>query len=1228
MTPPPPTNDPQHRPPNIYDPANVNNSISFREWVRDWIGWSEKKPTVPHEPQSESTETTVVELPDELGMLKHLLDDPNFGPGWSIIPKSERAEIALLERLNKIKGCPLSLYDDIISWVQEHLQSESGESDGNIIPLLRKRERCLKHFESCAHAEAARPVTTTVQLQESEGSVNLTKIPFLPTLYGMLTDTELIQDGCLLMNGPSPYSNPEKKPAVFDDFNTGSRYIDSHFNLKQDDIDYPLGIINFIDASVFDKSDRLGTEMVAFTISLLNRETRNKSQAWRSLGSIPNFKRVDHKSADEKIVDYHLLLGELLLDIEILQRSKAGILWPLMYGGKFHMIRIKPYMLCSLGDTPGQNALTGKMKGNKSRCHCRYCNIPKNELSNPWYRGVLTTKAKVLDMQDNPAKLKELSYKKVDNAWTNLDFGGCPYGIHGSVPGEIVHALQHGIMAMATDGLFFTKAITGDVRDKNRRVKKRNLASSAAAEKRRKLAISAAPDGAPTYETSIDENNLVLSDIPEQDIQKKEEDRKKLLKNGVFGGQLGREVTHISRCLGREGQHQSDRDLPPINFSQGITTRSKTTASEQQGITFLTNLILCSTYALNIGGIEERIGEEKMGKFINVLEQLMCLEEFMKTTRQKGIKRTDLPAIKYFTCVLLDTIKQAVNRQQGDGFDTIKFHLLVHMVGHDILRFASPANISGSAGECQFKDNFKLCASTGQLRDLLFDQQLYERRHQHMFITRCAQRVKRADALAEHLLTHNSSTRDGDEAPPNDFASELHQHLKHGSAEQDGDLAGSRFGSGLSCPAYMVQMVKNNHDPNSQYSPNIVYCGKPGTSRHTYLYRPDLDLIGWDGKPAGTKNTCTLKDCNSKFFAIVQALAHMFDTDPALKIPIFTEMRKDNILYRADPCSPYALEQTEKKNLTTAWCDWALFRQNDPATKRNERGSAKEKLYPGQILGFVTFDTVAAAAAFNASCAPEDKVGSLDGSGYAISQLTSEDLEGFLDPTTPPVPKQQLQANSSIFFWGQKVVVEPKGPLRRDERNPTIHYSVRPMNISLVAGPVAAFQDFAPDFVHKNDTMTCNKWIKSTERAGAFIFVRPRAQWSQVFLGKARKAYRQHKLDEKARLNEGSKITTTATAEKKGKLAGSVRSKKGKEKATGAAKKKEKSPVPVHPKKGPVAPEKASNRKPPKREKPTPPVRSNSGVSRTPPKTTEPDQAVPVPSKTASRRSTRQGGPK
>ena len=417
----------------------------------------------------------------------------------------------------------------------------------------------------------------------------------------MLTDVELIQDNTLLLNGSSPYDDPPKVPPVYNDFNTGSRYIDSHYHLKKDDIDFPLGIINFIDGSVYDRGDRLSTEMVAFTISLLNRETRNKPHAWRSLGSIPNFKRVDHKGPDEKTIDYHHIMDKLLEDIRKVQTTTSGVLWPLMFNNKFYMIRLKPYQLCVLGDTPGHNAQVGKYKSPAAKRLCRYCDILKLKLHDPWTTVNLVSRDDVIGWQNNPAALKENCYKKVNNAWNSMCFGGCPYGIHGCVPGEIVHALQLGLIPRVLEGLFITKALT-------------------------------LPEQKQIVDMHVmNENNDLLNDVAVDPDEQTDSTADKI-KKGAFGGQNGREVNYISKKLGIEGKHQSNRDMPPLNFSQGITNRSKTTASEQQGIMFLTHLILCSTYAVQTGGIMNRIPHAKFSGYITLMEHLLCFEELLKTT--------------------------------------------------------------------------------------------------------------------------------------------------------------------------------------------------------------------------------------------------------------------------------------------------------------------------------------------------------------------------------------------------------------------------------------------------------------------------------------------------------------------------------------------------------------------------------------------------------------------
>jgi hypothetical protein len=171
-------------------------------------------------------------------------------------------------------------------------------------------------------------------------------------------------------------------------------------------------------------------------------------------------------------------------------------------------------------------------------------------------------------------------------------------------------------------------------------------------------------------------------------------------------------------------------------------------------------------------------------------------------------------------------------------------------------------------------------------------------------------------------------------------------------------------------------------------------------------------------------------------------------------------------------------------------------------------------------LAFTTFETAATAGAFNATCAEGDMVDTVNGAGYAITELTSNGLVGIMDPTSVPRTDQQMEANSSLFFWERKVIEREHAPTTRLPND----YRVRLLKISSIAGPVAAFQDFSPNFDHKTGaTMTCGPWVNRL-RLGAFIFVRPRDQWGQVFLAKARRAFRQYRGEQNAEQTLGKKV--------------------------------------------------------------------------------------------------------
>lgn len=97
------------------------------------------------------------------------------------------------------------------------------------------------------------------------------------------------------------------------------------------------------------------------TNSLVCCAARNKAAALSSLGCLPKNSDLGHLDYECKLSDYHLCLSHILGEYEQLQQKKAGLLWPLSFKGQLFMVRFRPYVLTVLGDTPGQNQMTGKM---------------------------------------------------------------------------------------------------------------------------------------------------------------------------------------------------------------------------------------------------------------------------------------------------------------------------------------------------------------------------------------------------------------------------------------------------------------------------------------------------------------------------------------------------------------------------------------------------------------------------------------------------------------------------------------------------------------------------------------------------------------------------------------------------------------------------------------------------------------------------------------------------
>ena len=940
---------------------------------------------------------------------------------------------------------------------------------------------------------------------------------YIGNLYSILTNQAIVNDDTLLLNGPTPYDDPPKpgKDYALDDFNTGTRYQKAWKVMKRDRIDYPFGDVLFVDKTAFDSNERLTGEPVMHTNSLIKCEARNQAAAWYSLGSVPPQKNQGHLYASDKLVDYHQCLKFLLSEYMHIQNKMAGILWPISFKGSMYMVRFRPYVLACLGDTPGQNAMTGKVSGTQKLC--RYCDIDKDELSNPWATYRLMTVEWQNEIQRTQIARKEKAYYHVDVVWNHINFGGCDRAIHGSCPGEILHVFQKGYHIRNHECMVTVPCLSMKARKEDRRILLENVeeltqevvtASLNKRNARKARGKANATSAAPKARAVAPKQTATTKTKKSQNKTAREVDKQKdLIKRGVFGGSFGKQVDVIARKIGIQLSRQSDRNICRTHFPKGIMNRCKTTASEQQGLTFLMNIILCSTWANKKDCLRDRLGDVRTGGFIQIMENLLCLEELLKIhpgKHDRTLMKSDIRAVDSYTRAIMYKVTDVADRKTGDGHNLIKFHLLVHMLAEDLERYGLHRNVSGSAGESQFKKKFKLPASTTQKRTLLFDQQVSEHHHQIVTVETCLQRLQRIDELLqsdqgydESALCRDTNSNETNMSPvvqaatPTQLLTNTHQ-LCEGSyqimvtyaAICEGDDESEAFKEDL----FIVFKGKSKSQRGKIFSKWCRGNGILSTNKK-------LQYLGDDGRKATDKGLGNLQFFNSSFSLIFDYLKEMWtvpgyqgDLSPACKSDrrtIFTMLKlytsNDTYdTYRADPFSHVGNEVRR---------DWALFDWGDDGH------------VPGQIICFIEFEPPDIDKYNNTY--PE-RLPLTESGNYAMIHSMKKPIIGLTDPNNINLdPMDIMQANSILLFYGEKEL----GGV--DLQTPVVYL----IHVSSILRPLIVIPDFSPSFEQNKHGVNVDKWITHTH-AGypgehAFIVVRPREEWHLVYLAHSHAHYNQ-----------------------------------------------------------------------------------------------------------------------
>ena len=605
-------------------------------------------------------------------------------------------QVKLLDLLSK-HNAPLYLFKEIMDWARH--SSIVNKFDFELQP--NSREKLLKDMIYHNKLQSLLPKIVTCKLPFINESVNVTTHSISESIYSLLYDSDLMREENLIFDN-DPLEDPEKRvSSVYTDINDGNCYINAYKHYctdKRFDVLCPL--ILFIDKTHTDAKGNQKIEPIIFTLGIFNKATRNKENAWRTIGFIPSMEKFSSKnvSTDQRNADYHFLLKVVLSPLAALQ-SQGGLPFSFKYKNTIFDVNLKIPILFVTGDSEGQDRIVGRKVQynliNDGSHICRYCNVPYNELDNPLFLDQYNqqfTRASELEflLRTDTETLTNLGYADIgENVFHTLQYCDLKHGINGSVPADLLHTLQHGIYLYIFECLLASKQTYSELKtskntqDANNR--KRKKQSKLKPLKKRK----------PKKVNFDSDEDSVGNGLNSEDLSTR----------NVFNEKQCAAIDKKARFIGKQLQHQSDRNLPRTYFDSGITSHKKKNGHEEQGVILVWMFVLLSdareSFITLYGGNE--LGESRLNNWLYVCERIIMVEELIKASE---IDKNLIIKFKHWFLIFLDLFKDVLDRQKGHKLKLLKFHLLTHLAD-DIEKFGVPSSFNTCAGESNHKGHKK-----------------------------------------------------------------------------------------------------------------------------------------------------------------------------------------------------------------------------------------------------------------------------------------------------------------------------------------------------------------------------------------------------------------------------------------------------------------------------------------------------------------------------------------
>lgn len=358
--------------------------------------------------------------------------------------------------LLKNAGCPLYLFDDILTWVKNAVSR--GVSFSGKLP---KREAVLKLLEKRFHTTACRPQTVDFAL-EGGGSSSVVIFNTKAMIESLLNDKRLMSEQHMVVSkaNPSEYQPQYATGSKLDEIHQGSACRDSQAALCTAPRDVFCGIILYTDSTVLGPFSSGKLEPVMMSLSLFSRKTRYQSYAWRPIGYIdrPKGQLSDAvNGTDAQVVvnkgmstrNYHRALELILSSLKKLQ-DNGGLRTDLCIDGVVHKdMLLKVPIVTVLCDCEGADDLCGRYKSHSGHVNslCRDCDCLTADADNFNIQCHPRMRSDFVNASDND--LQRMSHYRLDNTFDKLQMCDTAEGISGCTPPDMLHHFDAGVIKNA-----------------------------------------------------------------------------------------------------------------------------------------------------------------------------------------------------------------------------------------------------------------------------------------------------------------------------------------------------------------------------------------------------------------------------------------------------------------------------------------------------------------------------------------------------------------------------------------------------------------------------------------------------------------------------------------------------------------------------------------------------------------------------------------------------------